>query len=120
MADKRYRECMAEIIAILEKYDMAGAITVVSKERAMFKYRFPTWSVADVTEHGVELRSKRENFATKYEQYQANELTAHCIMQMRDIAVNTVRLTEAIGDMMREKWGMEHNPHSDFDPELER
>lgn len=28
---KRYRDCMSEIIGVLKKYDMAGAVTVVSK-----------------------------------------------------------------------------------------
>jgi hypothetical protein len=33
--DKRYRECMAEIIGVLKKHDMAGAVHIVSKERSM-------------------------------------------------------------------------------------
>jgi hypothetical protein len=123
--DTRYRECMAEIVAALKKYDMAGAITVVSKERCMFKYHFPTWSVASIepgpdgTGAGIRLRSKREDFATKEAQKQASELTAHCIMQMRDVAINTLGVTTEIAKVMREKWGMEHEPHADFDPELE-
>jgi len=31
---KAYRECMAEIIGVLKKYDMAGAITVVCRFRS--------------------------------------------------------------------------------------
>lgn len=44
VGEKPYRDCMAEIIGVLKKYDMAGAVTVVSKERAMFKYHFPQWT----------------------------------------------------------------------------
>lgn len=116
---KRYRECMAEIMGVLKKYDMAGAITVVDKERCMFKYHFPTWSVAYVEPNGIRLRSKREDFPTKEAQHEASELTAHCIMQMGDVAANTLKLTAAMADVMRDKWGMEHNPNTDFDPELD-
>jgi hypothetical protein len=30
---KRYRDCMAEINAVLQRYDMAGAVTVVDKNQ---------------------------------------------------------------------------------------
>ena len=116
---KRYRECMAEIMGVLKKYDMAGAITVVDQERCMFKYHFPTWSVAYVEPNGIRLRSKREDFGSKEEQHRVSGLTAHVIMQMRDAAVNTVRLTEAMGKIMEDKWGMQHTSHKDFDPELD-
>lgn len=117
--NKRYRECMAEIMAVLKKYDMAGAITVVDKQRSMFKYHFPTWSVAYVEPNGLRLRSKKEDFGSRDEQRRASELTAHVIMQMRDIASNTMALTNAMGDLMREKWGMQHIPNADYDPELD-
>ena len=116
---KRYRDCRSEIIGVLKRYDMAGAVTVVDKERCMFKYHFPTWSVATVEPSGVRLRSKREDFPTKEAQRQASELTAHCIMQMRDTAANTFALTRELEKIMVEKWGMEHKPHADYDPELD-
>jgi hypothetical protein len=115
--DKRYRECMAEIIGVLKKYDMAGAITVVSKERSMFKYHFPTWTAVLLGEDHVRLRSKREDYPSLEAQRQTSELTAHVIMQMRDTAANTFALTEHLGKIMEEKWGMEHTPGVDFDPE---
>lgn len=117
---KRYRECMAEIMAVLKRYDMAGAVTVVDQERCMFKYHFPSWSVAYVEPNGIRLRSKREDFGTKEEQRRASELTAHCIMQIRDVAVNTYNLTRGLEDIMRDKWGMTHMPHQDYDPEFEQ
>ena len=115
--DKPYRDCMAEIICVLKKYDMAGAITVVSKERSMFKYHFPTWTCVLLGETSVRLRSKKEDYPSREAQRQAAELTAHVIMQMRDCAINTVGLTEHLGKIMTDKWGMEHTPNADFDPE---
>ncbi len=114
---KRYRECMAEIIGVLKKYDMGGAITVVDKERCMFKYHFPTWTCVILKEDSVHLRSKLEHYPNVDAQRRAAVLTAHVIMQMGDCAANTIRLTTHLGDIMRDKWGMEHTPGVDFDPE---
>ena len=115
--DKRYRECMAEIIGVLKKYDMAGAITVVDKERAMFKYHFPTWTCVELGEDHLRLRMKAAEHPSKEAVREICTNTAHAIMGMRDIALNTVKLTERIGKIMEEKWGMEHNPNTGYDPE---
>ena len=120
--DKRYWECMAEIIDVLKKYDMAGAVSVISKERAAFKYHFPTWSVAQLHEAtgggvGVRLRSKAADFPSPEAQRKANELTAHIVFQMRDIAINTVGVCSAIAEKMDRAWDVKHNPRTDFDPE---
>lgn len=119
MSEKRYRECMAEMIGVLKKYDMAGAVTVVDKERCMFKYHFPTWSVITLAVDHVRLRAKREDFPSAEAQRRAVELSAHIIMQMRDIAANTFAMAEHIGKQLTEKVGMVHTPNVDFDPELD-
>ena len=116
--DKQYRECMAEIIGVLKKYDMAGAVTVVSKERSMFKYHFPSWTCVDLGETSIRLRSKKEDYPTREEQRRVAELTAHVIMQMGDIAANTLGLVMHLSEVMRDKWGMVHEGGKDFDPEL--
>lgn len=118
--DKRYRECMAEIIGVLRKYDMAGAITVVSKERAMFRYFFPTWSCVQLTDEQLRIRSKREDYPSAEAMQRTNELTAHIIMQMRDQAARTAELMDLIRDRLQEAWGIEHTPGFDFDPEREQ
>lgn len=118
-AEKRYRECVSEIMGVLKKYDMAGAITVVDKERAMFKYHFPTWSVIKLEPNAIRFRSKREDFPSKDAQKQATELSAHIVMQMRDIAANTFGMMEHIGKQLEDKLGMEHTANADFDPELD-
>jgi hypothetical protein len=118
--DKRYRECMAEISAVLTKHDMAGAVTVVSKERAMFKYQFPTWSCIKLESGGIRFRAKRSDYPSAEAQRETVELSAHIVMQMRDIAAQTFSMCQTIGDALREKVGMEHQPFADFDPEHEQ
>lgn len=117
--DKRYRECMAEIIGVLKKYDMAGAVTVISQERAMFKYHFPKWTCVELGQTSVRLRLKSAEFPSKDAARKCAELTAHVIMQMGDCASNTLGLVKHLSEIMRDKWGMEHNSGADFDPELD-
>ncbi len=116
--DKPYRDCMAEIIGVLKKYDMAGAVTVVSKERSMFKYHFPKWTCVDLGETSVRLRLKSSDFPSRDAARECAELTAHVIMQMGDCAANTMGLVKHLSEIMRDKWGMEHEGGKDFDPEL--
>ena len=117
MEDKRYRECMAEISAVLKKYDMAGAVTVISKERAMFKYEFPTWGCITLEGASMRFRAVRADYPSDEAHHQALELSAHIIMQMRDIAAQTFGVCEQIGEVLKEKAGMEHEAYTDFDPE---
>jgi hypothetical protein len=117
MSEESYRECMAEIIGILQKYDMAGAITIVSKERSMFKYHFPTWSVIQQSQYHVRFNSMREDFPSKEAQHRATELSAHIIMQMRDIAAVSFADMDRMGGILAEKLDIEHTPFADFDPE---
>ena len=108
---------MAEIIGVLKKYDMAGAVTVVDKERCMFKYHFPTWTAVILAEDHVRLRLKSSEFPSKEAALHCAKLTAHVIMQMGDCASNTIGLVRHLAGIMRDKWGMEHEGGKDFDPE---
>src|SRR5215475_4761810 len=107
MDDKRYRECVAEITAVLQKHDMAGAITVVSQERAMFKYVFPSWSCITLDGNQLRFRAKRADYPDRGEHQQAIELSAHIIMQIRDIAAQTFGMFELIGKQLEEQVGLE-------------
>jgi hypothetical protein len=115
--DKRYRECMAEIIGVLKKYDMAGAVTVVSQERAMFQLHFPTWGVAKLHGNHLHFRSKREDFPSLEAQKHATELSLHAVLQMRDIAKQTFDTMEHIGAEVAKHIVIEHESGADFDPE---
>ncbi len=122
MSETSHRECIAEIIGVLKRYDMAGAITVISKERAAFRYHFPTWSVVKLQEApdgglAVRIKSKAADFPSREAQNTANELSAHIVYQMRDIATNTYGMCSMVIDKMSEHWEMQHTSHSDFDPE---
>lgn len=116
---KRYRECMAEINAVLKKYDMAGAVTVVDQERAMFKYVFPTWCAIKLEGDSVRFRAKRADYPSEAAHHQALELTLHVILQFRDIAAQTFQMCQHLSTQAGKSLDFEHVPFADFDPERE-
>jgi hypothetical protein len=120
MTDKRYRECMAEIMGILQKYDMAGAVTIVDKERSMWKFHFPTWSCIMLGEDHIRFRAKREDYPSKDAQHEAVTLSAHIILQIRDIAAQTFGMMKHMGEKLEDTFEIEHHPYKDFDPERDQ
>lgn len=118
--DKRYREAMAEITSVLRRHDMAGAITLVSKERAMFKYIFPTWSCIRIEGDNLRFRSKLSDYPSREAQHEAAELSTHIVLQMRDIAAQTFGITQQIYEQLKDAgFEIEHESYADFDPERE-
>lgn len=118
MTDKRYRECMAEIDAALKKYDMAAAVTLVSPDRAMFKYTWPTWSCIRTEGGSIRFKAMSKDYPGKGDQEKAVELSVHVILQMRDIAAQTFAMCDHIEKTLREKFEIEHKSFQDFDPEI--
>jgi hypothetical protein len=117
---KLYRECMAEIIGTLKKYDMAGAITIVDKQRSMFTYHFPTWSCLILGKDQLRFRSKREDYPSAEAQHKAAELSTHIVLQMRDIAAQTFDMMNRVEKTLSETLDIEHKPYQDFDPERDQ
>jgi hypothetical protein len=115
--DKSYRECMAEIDAVLKKWDMAAAVTVISKTRAMFKYTFPKWACISIENDELRVRSKRADYPSREAQQETLEQSVHVILQMRDIAAQTFAMCDAIEKRLKESIEIEHKPFHDFDPE---
>src|SRR5215475_11078672 len=117
MGDRRYRDCMAEIVAVLKKYDMAGAVTLVDRDRSMFRYQFPTWSCVSHSKDGLRFRAKEGDYETKEAHHQAVELSTHIILQMRDIGMKTAYEMNFVAEALGRQFRIEHVPFTDFDPE---
>src|SRR5438552_2834807 len=103
--EKLYRDCMAEIIGVLKKYDMAGAITVIDKERAHFRYHFPTWSCISFKGDAIRFKNKLEDYSDMDTKKRVGEWSAHIVMQMRDIAANTFLMMNGLGKQLEEQVG---------------
>lgn len=117
MTQKRYRECMIEIEAIMKKYDMGGAINIVSEDRAMFKYFWPTWGCIRWEGNAIRFRAKREDFPDEATQMRTMELSVHILLQMKDMAAQTFNMCEHIEKKLREVLEIDHKSFADFDPE---
>lgn len=118
--EKRYRECVAEITDVLQRYDMAGAITVVHKQGSMFKYMFPSWSCIRFEGSQLRFRAHHSEYPSQEAQRQAVELSTHIVLQIRDIAAQTFGMFDNVAKMLEEKFDIEHRPFHDFDPEREQ
>jgi hypothetical protein len=115
--NKDYRECMAEIVGVLKKYDMAGVVHVVSKERSMWKYHMPTWGVIKLIDGGIHIYSKREDFPSLEAQKEATELSAHVVFQLRDLAALEFKHFDGVCKAFESRFDVDHQGGLDFDPE---
>jgi len=116
--NKPCRECMAEIVEVLKKYDMAGAVTIVTKTHVMSKYDFPAWTTLTIVDNGLRFRAKREDFPSREAQQKAIELSVHVLIEMRDMARDTVVAANRLLRYLANKLHIEHLPGLD-DPELD-
>lgn len=123
MPDPRLKDAMRAINRILRTYDIAGAITLVSKTHAEFRYQFPTWSVVQPErdaqgEEGIRVRSFEAYYGSKQQQQLAMEQSLHCLYQIRDLAGQTFLVFESLTRQVEEQSGfnIEHHPYSGFEP----
>jgi hypothetical protein len=126
MPDPRLKEAMRAINRILRTYDIAGAITLVSKTHAEFRYQFPTWSVVQPErgpegQEGLRIRSFEAYYGSKEQQKTAMEESLHCLYQIRDLAGQTFLVFENLTRQVEEQSGfdIEHHPYSGFEPHEE-
>ena len=123
MPDPRLKDAMRAINRILRSYDIAGAITLVSKTHSEFRYQFPTWSVVQPErgpngEEGIRVRSYEAYYGDKAKQKQALEESLHCLYNIRDLAGQTFIVFENLTHQVEEVSGLdiEHRPLSGFEP----
>ncbi|MEM8971729.1 MAG: hypothetical protein AAGD43_06700 [Pseudomonadota bacterium] len=119
MKDTRYRECMAEVVAVLKKYDMGGHVIVVSKERVMFKWHFPKWTALRITPRGFHFQAKRKDYPSAEAHREAKELSGHFLFQTRDVMTMHLRALLPFCATLTADHGFEHEGGEDFDPELD-
>ena len=126
MPDPRLKDAMRAITRILRQYDIAGAVTLVSKTHAEFRYQWPTWSVVQPErgpdgQQGLRIRSYETWYGDKEAQKLAMEESLHCGYQIRDIAAQTFLMFDDLLQQIEETSGLdiEHRPFSGFEPHEE-
>lgn len=113
MSDPRLKEAMAEIKAVMQRHDIAGAITLVSPYASEFLYHIdPSWSVAFFEgSDRLRIRARAEDFASQDQAHFCVESTVHMICTTRDIAAQTFGNMERLLAILGEHFEIEHTPH---------
>jgi hypothetical protein len=114
---KDYQKALVEIRAVLEKYDLAGEVHVISKERAAFLTHFPSWSIVQFDQSTNKIRIKTTHLPTKAVKHKAAELGAHLVFQLRDLAAQSFQNMDKIAGVMSTHFEIQHTGFRDFDPE---
>jgi hypothetical protein len=114
--DPKLKEAMAEISAVLKKHDIAGAVTLVSKTHSEYKYHFPTWSAAQITDEGIRFRTKSSDYADKQAADQALLDSLHVVLQIHDLNSQNIKVTDQLIKKIGEHVDFDHVPYFDHTP----
>lgn len=106
--DPRLKKAEKEISAILDKYEIGGAIAMVSDSHAQYLLKFPKWSL--VKFEGDNLRMK-----TDHKRPELTNQSAHLLFALRDMLglqyVGLQQASDAFIKAIEAKGGViDHNP----------
>lgn len=109
--DKQTVAALEEIKAVLRKYDLWAAMTVISKERVHWLYHFePSWSCLhlDPATGQARMKAKAADFATPEQQHAVVEQTTGAILSTRDAAVKQFADMSAMSEILTAQFKVEH------------
>lgn len=115
--DPKLRKFIRKEVKNFEKADFAGYIVAISKTHAEFRMTSPKWGVIRINGDEVRFTSKREDFKSKEDQLEANELSAHILYQLRDILALGFDFIDKMIAGLEEKFDIKHESFKDFHPE---
>jgi hypothetical protein len=110
--DPRLKAAMQEISEILERYDIAGQIVLVSPTHSEFRTQFPTWSMAQFemdekgNESGIRFKTDRDTFATEKGKHHAAEVSVHILSQFKHNAAMHFGIVDEILEKLSEPLGI--------------
>lgn len=107
---------MAEIVQIIERYDIGGSVTLASKTHSEFRYQFPSWSCVSLVENGIRVKALKKDYDSIDDWHRTMELSFHVLYQMRDIAAQTFMMVEDLNKKIEGKIEVQHEPYYDFRP----
>jgi hypothetical protein len=123
--DPKLKEAMAEIKNVLNKHDLAGQVTLVSKTHSEFYWKIdPTWSCAkpEPAESGkvaIRFRATKKDIPDKEERRKLAELTLHLLCQIRDLNAQNFMVFDELLNQLGKVIDFEHKPYSGFEPHEE-
>ena len=102
--DPKLQQAKEEILAVLAKHDINGAVNLTSWGHGEFFQHFASWSVARVK--GGEVRVKFEGKDTEGRL----GATMHALFSMRDIAMMLAYNYDQLCDALEAEVGVSHKP----------
>ena len=115
--DPRLKAAVEEIKEIAERYDVAGAVFLVSPTHSEYFYNLPSWSVlrfeqdpANPENVGLRFRTMGEDFANKASQEAATGATVHMVEHLRGLSAKTFEMFHMIMEMIEEHFEIDRKP----------
>jgi hypothetical protein len=111
--DPRLKAAMQEIKDVLNRYDIAGQVVLVSPTHSEFHTHFPTWSLAQFEtdakgeEIGISFKTGGQIFATPKSKHQAAEVSVHILAQFQHNAAVHFTMADELLEMLKEPLGIE-------------
>jgi hypothetical protein len=119
-SDPQLKEAMANINAIMKKFDIGGHVVLVSKTHSEFKFFFePTWSAIRWEGEGVRIKAKKDELGSQAAVQKVLGYTAHLILQIMDIALNDAKICRELTMQLSKHVDIIHKPGSHFTPHRE-
>lgn len=124
MPDPKLKTAMREIMSVLDKHDIAGQITLVSKTHSEFRIKIdPSWSVLSLTpvespgQYRIGFRLRKEDFPDAARRADIGGQSLHILAQIRDLnASNFVNFDAALKEIGKVV-EIEHTPYKGFEPD---
>lgn len=118
--DPKLKEAMAEIFSILNKFDIAGAFTIVSPTHAEFRMKIdPSWSCAYFEASDcVRFRAKKLDFKSKAEHMRVLDASVHMINMISRCSFHHAQNASAMFLQLKEVLPIEEFP-SHFEAHVE-
>lgn len=121
MSDPKLKQAMAEIKGILNRHDIAGQVTLVSQTHSEFLLKPDTsWSCVHFDGEQLRIRVKKSEIPDKEVRRRLIELSAHILLQIRDLNAQNFRFMEQLLKMLEQHVEIDHTPYSGFEPHREQ
>ena len=113
--DPRVQAALDEVLAIYRRYDLAGAVMLVSEQEAAFAYPlYTTWNaiVEDATVHPLGFRIRVNQDALGKDRARALALgTAHLFCNLKDFGAQThLWMGDLLALVKKAGWDIVHRP----------
>lgn len=114
--DPNLKMAVIEMERVLQRYNIGGALLLVSKTHSEYAYRLPAWSCAQFEtlngQTAIRFRSHHTSYGSKEAQHQEQENTAHLLFQLRDLGGQTFLVFEQVCTQLQGHLDIEHHPFS--------